>query len=111
MINDFVFNIIFTIVPIIAFGIFIFNATVIFSPKARAKFLKKHLEAQKHIYDENEDLLKELNIKGANIQKDGITIKSRAVRDGFFGSTSYCSSCGAQIDADSKFCKVCGEEQ
>ena len=111
MINDFVFNIMFSVVPILMFTIFAFTFAMVLSPKLRSKALRKQLEAQKHIYDENEDLLKELNIKGANIQKDGITIKSRAVRDGFFGSTSYCSSCGAQIDADSKFCKVCGEEQ
>lgn len=111
MINNTIFNIMFTIVPILVLCGFIFTFAMVLSPKLRAKVLRKQLEAQKHIYDENEDLLRELNIKGANIQKDGITIKTRAVRDGLFGENVYCSSCGAQIDADSKFCKICGKKQ
>lgn len=111
MINNTIFNIMFTIVPLLVFGGFIFTFALMFSPKLRAKFMGNQLKSTKYMLDENEEILRELNTKGANIQKDGITIKSRAVKQGFVGDSIYCKHCGVVIDSDSRFCKNCGKEQ
>ena len=126
------------IIFIIVFAImFTFVSIVIFSPKARAKWMGKQVKAmqymvdenkealedlgtttgnievnvKKNIIDQNEEILKETATKEANISKDAIEIKAKAIKDGFTKDTIYCKHCGAVIDRDSKFCKECGKEQ
>ena len=89
----------------------IFGFAMIFSPKLRAKFMGHQLKSTKYMLDQNEELLKELNTKSANVSKEGIEIKARAMKNGFGPATNYCSSCGERIDTNSKFCKYCGEKQ
>ena len=89
----------------------IFGFAMIFSPKLRAKYMSHQLKASKYVMDENEDILRELNKKGANIEREGIKIRTSAVKEGFNQDTCYCSSCGKVIDTNSRFCKYCGEEQ
>ena len=91
-------------VPIIAFG-------MIFSPKLRAKFMSHQLKASKYMMEQNEELLKELSTKSANLSKEGIKIKAGAVKEGFSVDSIYCKHCGISIDSESKFCKACGKRQ
>ncbi len=132
-----IFSALFVIVPILSLGIFVLVFALIFSPKLRGKFMSKQIKAanymlkdvqddltemgtitgqidaytRKSILDQNEDVLKDVEIREANIEKEGIEIKTRAIKDGFKGDTMYCKHCGALIDEDSKFCKKCGKEQ
>ena len=89
----------------------IFGFAMIFSPKLRAKFMSHQLKASKYMMEENEELLKELSTKSANLSKDGIKIKAGAFKEGFSVGSIYCKHCGFAIDSDSKFCKACGKRQ
>ena len=117
---------------------FIFVIIQIVSPKARGKMMSKHFKSLKHmteyakddmedvienfgnisanaqnnIINQNEDILRNIATKQANINKDAIRTTASAIREGF-GSTNtmFCKHCGSSIDADSKFCKSCGKEQ
>lgn len=127
------FNIIFTIVPILVVCIFIFTFAMILSPKLRGKMMSKQMKSlkymmedseeiltdlsksainvQKNILDENEDTLKDIATKKANISKKGIETTVRAIKKGLDKEVIYCKHCGSSIDSDSKFCKNCGKEQ
>ena len=127
------FEIMFTIIPIIAIGIFIFTFIMIFSPKARSKMMKRQMKTLKYMMEDNQDILTDLSksalnvqhdiltknedalkniaTKQANINKEGIKIKSEAIKDGFYGKNIYCKYCGSSIDSDSRFCKNCGKQQ
>lgn len=107
----FIMKVIVSIITVIVLTIPILVFGMIFSPKLRAKFMNYQLKSSKYVMDENEELLKELNKKGANISREGIKISASAVKEGFSQDTCYCSSCGKSIDANSRFCKYCGEEQ
>lgn len=65
----------------------------------------------KNILDNNEETLKDIEIRKANIDKEGIEIKARALKDGLSKNVVYCKHCGAAIDEDSTFCKKCGKKQ
>lgn len=131
---NFIFDIMFTIVPILVFLGFIFTFLLIFSPKLRGKLMSKQIDAasymikesknslsdlagtaldiKKSILTENEDTLKEMYTKEADIEKEGLKIRTRAIKEGFSDiETIYCKHCGAVIDSDSKFCKSCGKKQ
>lgn len=130
-------NIIFIISLIIFAVMFVLVWTIILSPKVRAKWMGKQIKAMqymvdenketlenlgtttgnigvnvhKNIIDQNEDQLREMATKQANISKDAVETTARAIKDGFTKDTIYCKHCGATIDRDSKFCKECGKEQ
>ena len=116
---------------------FIFVIIQIVSPKARGKMMSKHFKSLKHmteyakddmedvmenlgnisanaqnnIINQNEDILRNIATKQANINKDAIKTTVGAVKAGWTGSNSvYCKYCGSAIDADSRFCKSCGKE-
>ena len=131
-------QILFFIVPIFIGCIFIFTFGMIFSPKLRSKFMGHQLKMQKRmlednkeviqdlgklaggigvqttkgIMDENEDDLRHISSKGADIASDGITKTVRAIKKGMTeDSDVYCKHCGESIDNDSTFCKACGKKQ
>lgn len=130
-------KIMFIIVPIISILIFILTVVLIFSSKFRGKLMSKQIKAVKNMTDyskddienimtnlgnisvnaqnnivtENEETLKNIADKQANINKDSITTISKAIKDGFSKETIFCKHCGSVIDEDSTFCKYCGKEQ
>lgn len=131
------FEIMFTIVPIIIAVIWVFTIAMIFSPKLRAKFMGKQLKATKYMLDENkenladmastvgditidsteriinenEEQLRNISTKKANISKEGIETTVRAIKKGLTEDVMFCKYCGQSIDSDSRFCKSCGKEQ
>ena len=135
-------HIIFYIVPILIAITFIFTIALIFSPKLRGKMMSKQIKATKHmldytkddlqdlmttsatmgidtektILDKNEDTLRNNVIRKANINKEGIEITTKAIKDGLSSgkdnkNTKYCIECGKKISTDAKFCLYCGKEQ
>lgn len=130
------FDILFTLVPILVFCVFAFVISMMFSPKMRSWFMGKQIKAQKHllddnakiirdlgktagslsvnmkkdIYDENGDTLRDLAEKDAELSAIKAKKLSRAIKDGL-KDEMFCKHCGSTIDRDSKFCKECGKEQ
>ena len=105
------FKVFFIIVAVIVGVIFILTILMVVSPKIRAKFMSKQIKATKYMIDEVEDDLTDIATKRANINKEGVEITAKAIKDGLNKSTKYCKHCGEKIDEDSKFCKKCGKEQ
>ena len=127
-----VFKILFYAVPIFVVCVFIFTLIMFLSPKLRGKIMARQIKATRHMIDyskddieelanqginikneilnKNEDKLKEMSTKEANISKDNIKIKARAIKDGLTKDEIYCKYCGNSIDEDSKFCKYCGKK-
>lgn len=132
--------IMFIVILAITGCVFIFVMINMFSPKARGKMMSKQIEAMKHMTDyskddlesmmtslgnvsanvqnniitQNEDILRNVATKQADINKEAVKTTVSAIREGFTGesnSTIFCKHCGSVIDADSKFCKKCGKEQ
>ena len=131
-------QILFYIVPIFVVGMFIFSFGMIFSPKLRSKFMGHQLKMQKRmlednkevmqdigkitgeigvktakgVIDENEDDIRHVVSKTADMSKDAITTTTRAIKKGLTEEESvYCKHCGESIDSDSTFCKACGKKQ
>ena len=70
------------------------------------------VKTKMNILNENEENLKELANREANIKKDYVKTMASALRDGLNDNdTIYCKYCGNMIDSDSTFCKHCGKEQ
>lgn len=133
----FIFNIMFAIVPVLVVCVFVFTFIMILSPKFRGKMMSRQIKATKYmieeskedltdlvattgdvtmnaskkILDENEDNIRDMITKGANISKVGIETTVRAIKKGLTEDVIYCKYCGASIDLDSKFCKHCGKKQ
>lgn len=129
---DFIFNIMFIIVPIFIGAIFIVTIISIVSPKFRGKMMGRSVKATKYMLDdakddlaeigsiamntkkkiitENEDVLKDIAKSEADISKEKIESAARAIKDGLSQKTIYCKYCGALIDEDSSFCKHCGKQ-
>lgn len=132
-----ILEILFFIIPILVVLIFIFTIALMVSPKLRGKWMSKQIEATKHmmeyskddlkdilstsksvevnaekeILDNNEEIMKDNVKRNANINKEGIEITAKAIKDGLTNNKVYCKYCGKLIDSDSKYCKVCGREQ
>lgn len=108
---------IFMVILFIVFIVMFVGAIlIIFNPKVRAKFMGGQLKAQKQVIDENEDVLRHISNKTADIKKDAIKTTASAIKEGFSGSsdttsTVYCKHCGVSIDENSTFCKKCGNKQ
>lgn len=132
------FNIMFTVVSIFIFIVFVFVILSFISPKFRGKIMSKQIKAAKHmvdyskddledigtnlgntaisikknILDQNEENLREMTAKEANIKKEYVKTMTSAIHEGFTeNDIIYCKHCGSMIDSDSKFCKKCGKEQ
>lgn len=131
-------EIMFIIVPIFIAIVFILIVAIIISPKLRGKLMSSQIRAVKNMTDyskediedlmtnletisinsknktinQNEDILKNIADKEAEINKNSITSNARAFKDGISNNdTVFCKNCGSIIDDDSKFCKFCGKEQ
>ena len=91
------------------FGLFAAIACLVkgFSPE----ITKQSLKTQGYIMQENKEELSNIATTTAEIASDAVTVTTKAVKEGFLDEQMYCKHCGAQIDADSKFCKSCGKEQ
>jgi len=109
--NHFIFDAMFIVIPVFIGIIFIVTIAMMISPKLRGKMMSRQIKSAKYMLDQHEDTLKDLTKCQANIQKEGIEITARAIKEGLSGKKSYCKHCGTQIDKDSKFCKECGKEQ
>lgn len=130
--------IMFIIIPVLILISFVFTMLMLFSSKFKGKFMSHQLKAVKHMTDyskqdmedvitelgnvavnsknniinQNKELLKEMANTQAEINKDAIKTTANAIKEGLNNeATMYCKHCGNVIDADSKFCKVCGKEQ
>ena len=68
-------------------------------------------KSARYIQQQNKDDLKDIVDTTADIASDGITKTTKAIKKGLSANKIYCKHCGAQIDADSKFCNQCGEKQ
>ena len=132
-----ILEILFFIIPILVVLTFIFTIALMVSPKLRGKWMSKQIEATKHmmeyskddlkdilstsksvevnaekeILDNNEEIMKDNVTRKANINKEGIEITAKAIKEGLTNNKVYCKYCGKLIDGDSKYCKVCGREQ
>lgn len=130
----------FVIVPILIIGIFVFALVMILSPKLRGKMMSRQVKSLKHmidesaddftsigktvgrveanvrkgILDENEDTLKNVEAREADLDAIRIEKKANALKKGFSSNpkeTIYCKHCGKSIDSDSTFCSKCGKKQ
>ena len=110
MFNFELFDFMFTFVPIMILVIFVITIISIISPKFRGKILSRNIKAMKYAIDESSEDLKTINDIKADSEKDAITIKARAFKNGFKDEV-YCKHCGYLIDSDSTFCKKCGKKQ
>lgn len=85
------------------------------NPKFFEKTFNRQIKVVKNVIDENEDSLRDIETKKANISSEGIEIKARAIKRGFSEESKqdekFCKNCGKAIDSDSKFCSYCGKEQ
>ena len=132
-----ILEILFFIIPILVVLTFIFTIALMVSPKLRGKWMSKQIEATKHmmeyskddlkdilstsksvevnaekeILDNNEEIMKDNVTRKANINKEGIEITAKAIKEGLTNNKVYCKYCGKLIDSDSKYCKVCGRTQ
>ena len=132
------FNIMFIVVSVIIGLSFVFVILSFISPKFRGKMMSRQVRATKHmidyskddledigtslgnsaikmkknILDENEDTLRDISDREANIKKGYVKTMTSAIRDGLSEEdTIYCKHCGSKIDSDSTFCKDCGKKQ
>lgn len=124
------------IIFILTFSLIIFSIVSIFNPKLRAKFMKRHIRAskdlinevkddlvdlgaisssigieqRKRVLDENEDVMKDISRRNAEINSEGVRVTAKAIKDGLSdNSVVFCKHCGKKVDSDSKFCKYCGK--
>lgn len=130
------FDTMFLIVSIFMIAIFIVFILMVFSSKFRGKLLSKQIESmrmmtdysekdiekmltnlnqaginsKKKILDENEETLKEMADKNADINKGAVREYAKSIKEGLT-DTIYCKYCGELIDSDSIYCKKCGKEQ
>ena len=125
-------EIMFVIIPVIAIGIMVFTFAMMFSPKLRGKMMAKQVQSLKHmvnatqddmaelsgamvktskkIIDNNEEDLRHISKKSAEINAIGVETTARAIKRGLTEENIYCKYCGASIDSDSVFCNKCGKK-
>ena len=92
----------------------------------RPEISKLSVKTARYIQEENREDLTAVATGGAEIVSGAVSTIATAASDAIARATAqtqeqphpqppeqtmYCKHCGAKIDADSKFCKVCGKEQ
>ncbi len=78
----FIFDAMFTIIPIIVGLGFVLTFTLMFSSKARAWFLSKQVKAVNYVVEDNKEELKNIADTGADISVDAIKRTTKAVASG-----------------------------
>ena len=76
----------------------------------RPEITKASLKTAKYIQQQNKDDIKEIINTTANLNSEAITQTANAFKNGI-KDTKFCKHCGAEIDLNSNFCKICGKEQ
>ncbi len=131
-----VFFVVFIVMFVLAFLIIIFSMLMAFSPKMRAKMLKRQIRnskmmleeakddltdlsvlsseigigSHKKVIDRNKNDMKDIATESAKINEDAVTITTAAIKKGLSSSKGeFCKHCGKEIDDDSVFCKFCGK--
>ena len=72
------------------------------------------IDATSTAINENEDDLRNIADKSADIMSGPMTTMSRSIARGIkegARDTKFCKHCGSEIDRDSKFCSECGGQQ
>lgn len=94
--------------PMACIGLFLAVVCLVFgfSPE----IAKLSTKTSKYIQEENKQDLTDIATTKADISGEAITKVSKSIKKGF-KNTKYCKYCGAEIDADSSFCKECGKKQ
>jgi len=70
------------------------------------------LETKQRILNENADTIRDVKTTEATLMSPAIETAVRAVKHGLTEEDHvYCQHCRAVIDADSSFCKACGNHQ
>ena len=82
----------------------------------RPAISKMAIKTAKHIQEDNKQDLTDITTTRAEISSDAIKTITKSIKDGLSDNENsntikYCKECGAQIEADSKFCSYCGKEQ
>ena len=76
---------------------------------------KEEAELKRAIYEDSEDVLKDIAIREADIASSGDRIRAQVFKDVFDDQEDkkvvYCKYCGQAIDIDSVYCKHCGQKQ
>lgn len=134
--NNLIFSTIPFIIAIIVIAVFIFVFSMMISPKLRAKFMSRQIKSLKYmtdfskedlenissnlgevsinstknILDKNEDKIKDITEKTAEMSSIKIEKIARAIKKGLTENNIFCKHCGKSISTDSKFCKYCGKE-
>lgn len=131
------FKIFFAFGIMLFIAIFVFVLMMIFGTKTKSKLLSRQvksisdatgmskedlesmltnlqsvsIKSRKRALEENEEDLKLMADKNAEINKDAIKTTASAIKEGLTkGDSMYCKYCGASIDSDSSFCKSCGKK-
>lgn len=126
-------KVMFILVLVLMAFTFVFMILMMFSSKFRGKLLSKQIKSMKYmtdnssgdlekmmvnlnqatinskkkILDENEETLKEISDRSADINKNAVKKYAKSIKEGLEDSI-YCKHCGEMIDADSNYCKKCG---
>ena len=77
----------------------------------RPELTKLTTSSTKYIQQENKQNLTDIANTSAKIAENAITKTANAFKKGLENEKMFCKHCGASIDADSRFCSVCGKEQ
>lgn len=106
------FKIFFIVVLILIILSFIFTIALIFSSKLKAKIIGKQVKVAKYVLDDNEDILRDISDKSADIKANSYTTTARAIKKGLQNREKgkYCKYCGYEIEEDSIYCKKCGKK-
>lgn len=131
-------NSMFIIVSIFIGIVFILTIALVISPKLRGKLMSHQIKSIKHmtnyskedieeistnmqnmainikkqVLDENEELLKNISSREAQIENEGLKVKLNTIKEELLTDRNiYCKHCGQSISNDSKYCKYCGKKQ
>ena len=89
------------------------NMTI--APMKLKHMSKEEAELKRAIYEDSEDVLKDIAIREADIASSGDRIRAQVFKDVFDDKEDkkvvYCKYCGQVIDIDSVYCKHCGQKQ
>ena len=117
-----IWKILFYLITILVVLIFVFTIALMISPKLRSKWMSNQIEATKHMMeyskedlknilstsksievnaekemlDNNEEIMKDNITKKANINKEGIEITAKAIKEGLSNNKVYCKVWGRE---------------